>query len=77
MCIRDSAFTPARVGFAKLLAGQAAISLENAGLYADLQRENAERKEAEAAVRASREQLRAIIDNSMALIFLKLSLIHI
>ncbi len=41
-------FTPARLTVLRLLASQAAISLENARLYADLQRENLERKHAEA-----------------------------
>jgi GAF domain-containing protein len=36
-------FTSARFAVLNLLASQAAISLENARLYADLQKENAER----------------------------------
>jgi PAS domain S-box-containing protein len=48
-------FTPARIGVLKLLASQAAISLENADLYSDLQR-------SEAAIRASEKNLRLIID---------------
>ena len=40
-------FTSARFAVLNLLASQAAISLENARLYADLQKENAERKRAE------------------------------
>jgi len=35
-------------------AAQAAISLENAGLYTDLQQENSERKRAEEALRRRR-----------------------
>jgi PAS domain S-box-containing protein len=48
-------FTPARISVLKLLASQAAISLENASLYSDLQR-------SEAAIRASEKSLRLIID---------------
>jgi predicted ATPase/signal transduction histidine kinase len=44
-------FTPARSAVLKLLASQAAISLENAYLYTDLQQENTARKHAEEAQR--------------------------
>ena len=37
--LTPGAFTPDRVTVLQLLASQAAISLENAGLYSDLQRE--------------------------------------
>ena len=47
------AFTSDRVAVLELLASQAAISLENAGLYADLERENLERKRAEDELRRS------------------------
>src|SRR5271157_2039139 len=40
-------FTPKRLAMLELLASQAAISLENAGLYAHLQQENIIRKRAE------------------------------
>src|SRR6202011_6107474 len=40
-------FTAKRLAMLELLASQAAISLENAGLYADLQQENIIRKRAE------------------------------
>jgi signal transduction histidine kinase len=46
-------FTPARMAVLKLLASQAAISLENACLYTDLQQENSERQRAEEALRQS------------------------
>ena len=65
------AFTPERVTVLELLASQAAISLENATLYRDLQQENSERKQAEAAVRASQALLQSIIDNSTAVIYVK------
>src|SRR5271157_3436234 len=46
-------FTPARLSVLKLLASQAAISLENAHLYTDLREENSERKRAEEQLQAS------------------------
>ncbi len=49
-------FTPARIAVLNLLASQAAISLENARLYADLQKENAERRQSEEALRRSEER---------------------
>ena len=51
------AFTPARIAVLKLLASQAAISLENAQLYAKLIAENKERQRAEDALRASEASL--------------------
>ena len=47
------AFTSERVAVLELLASQAAISLENARLYADLERENLERKRVEEELRRS------------------------
>jgi PAS domain S-box-containing protein len=47
------AFTSDRVAVLELLASQAAISLENARLYADLERENLERKRAQDELRRS------------------------
>jgi PAS domain S-box-containing protein len=47
------AFTPGRIAVLKLLASQAAISLENAALYFDLQRENTDRKRAQGELRRS------------------------
>jgi predicted ATPase/signal transduction histidine kinase len=46
-------FTPNRLAMLEMLASQAAISLENAGLYADLQQENIVRKRAEEELRRS------------------------
>ncbi len=46
-------FTSARLGVLNLLASQAAISLENAQLYADLRLENSVRKRAEDGLRRS------------------------
>jgi len=67
----DNAFTPDRLTMLELLAGQMAISLENAQLYTDLRRENAERQQAEAALRESQALLQSVIDNSAASIFVK------
>ena len=46
-------FTSGRASVLKLLASRAAISLENARLYADLERENAERRRVEEELRRS------------------------
>lgn len=78
-------FTPSQLAVLELLASQAAISLENARLYADLQRENSDRKRTEeelqrseaylvrtnAALRESQGFLQQILDNSTALIYVK------
>jgi PAS domain S-box-containing protein len=56
-------FAPARIAVLKLLASQAAISLENARLYHDLaEREAKFRRLVEA--RTAEDELRAIIDNA-------------
>jgi predicted ATPase/signal transduction histidine kinase len=52
------AFTPERIAVLELLASQAAISLEHAQLYADLQQENIERQRAEDELRRSEASLR-------------------
>ncbi|MGD0492039.1 MAG: AAA family ATPase [Steroidobacteraceae bacterium] len=46
-------FTPARSAVLRLIASQAAISLENARLYTDVEQENSERRRAEHALRRS------------------------
>jgi predicted ATPase/signal transduction histidine kinase/GAF domain-containing protein/ActR/RegA family two-component response regulator len=51
------AFTPSRSAVLKLIASQAAISLENARLYTELKQENAERRRAEDALRRSETYL--------------------
>jgi PAS domain S-box-containing protein len=51
-------FTPARTSLLKLLASQAAISLENARLYADLINENRDRRKVEEALRESEQRFR-------------------
>ncbi|HTN82797.1 MAG TPA: ATP-binding protein, partial [Sorangium sp.] len=58
------AFTPERLTVLELLSAQAAISIANATLYADLLQEKQ-------AVRDSKELLQSIIDNSTAVIYLK------
>lgn len=50
-------FTSNRTAVLELLAGQAAISLENARLYAELTEENTRRKAIEAALRTSKATL--------------------
>ena len=49
-------FTPARNAVLRLIASQAAISLENANLYTNLKHENAERLRAEEAQRAQEQE---------------------
>ena len=53
------AFTPDRVAVLKMLASQAAISLENARLYSDLQQENSDRERVEEELRRSEAYLQA------------------
>jgi PAS domain S-box-containing protein len=67
----SDAFSPDRLAVLELLAGQAAISLENARLYGELKHENRERELAEAALRKSQSLLQAVIDASTALIYVK------
>src|SRR5260221_983187 len=59
-------FTRDRLAVLELLASQAAISLENARLYADLRQENSDRTKAEEALRASEERWRRLFENSSA-----------
>jgi PAS domain S-box-containing protein len=64
-------FTPGRLAVLELLGSQAAISLENARLYAEVIRENRDRKQAEEALRASEQRSQDIVDNTTAVIFVK------
>ena len=59
-------FTPDRLAVLKLLASQAAISLENATLYSEIWDENSQRITAEEALRASEERWRRLFENSSA-----------
>jgi GAF domain-containing protein len=52
-CLTAGAFTSDRIAVLQLLASQAAISLEHAQLYADLQQENIERRRAQDELRRS------------------------
>ncbi|WP_437522042.1 AAA family ATPase [Sorangium sp. So ce726] len=65
------AFTPGRLSVLELLASQSAISLENAMLYAEVERENAERRRAEQALKTNQATLQAIVDNSATAIYVK------
>jgi PAS domain S-box-containing protein len=55
--LTTGAFTSSRIAVLELLAAQAAVSLEHALLYADLQRENTERKRAQEELRRSKNFL--------------------
>jgi PAS domain S-box-containing protein len=59
------AFTSERLTVLELLASQAAISLENALLYADLQQENSERKRAEEALREREGRIRRLVESNI------------
>ena len=59
------AFTPERVTVLELLASQAAISLENALLYTDLQQENSQRKRVEATLREREARIRRLVESNI------------
>ncbi len=69
--LTDGAFTANRLKVVRILSAQAAISLQNAGLYDVLQREIAERIETQKELTKNKEQLQSIIDNSAAVIYIK------
>jgi PAS domain S-box-containing protein len=62
-------FTHNACSVLELLASQAAISVQNAVLYAQLQQENIERKRAEEAVCASEERFRTVVETSPIIVF--------
>jgi PAS domain S-box-containing protein len=64
-------FEAADVRLAAELGRRAAMALDSARLYADLQRENAERRQAEAARGTTEARLRGIVENAPALIYVK------
>jgi PAS domain S-box-containing protein len=55
-------FNPRRIALLEFLTNQAAISLEHAKLYADLARENTERRRAEQVLRKSEERMRRLVE---------------
>jgi PAS domain S-box-containing protein len=59
------AFTAERLAVLELLAAQAAISLENALLYTDLQQENSERKRAETNLREREARIRRLVESNI------------
>jgi PAS domain S-box-containing protein len=63
------AFTSERLTVLELLASQAAISLENALLYADLQQENSDRKRAEEALREREGRIRRLVESNIIGVF--------
>jgi len=63
------AFPPGRVKVLELLASQAAISLENALLFTALQKENSERKRAEAALRERNSRIRRLVESNIIGVF--------
>ncbi|WP_437821294.1 AAA family ATPase [Sorangium sp. So ce1078] len=64
--LTSGAFTPERALTLDLLASQAASSLEHARLYAELSRENAERRRAEEALRELNSELELRIQHRTA-----------
>ena len=63
------AFTSDRVAVLEMLASQAAISLENARLYADLRQENSDRKRAEKALREREARIRRLVESNIIGVF--------
>ena len=63
------AFPPSRMGLLGILASQAAISVQNALLYADLVVEVAKHKQAEAELSEAEAQYRAVFENAADGIF--------
>jgi signal transduction histidine kinase/CheY-like chemotaxis protein len=62
-------FTPARCSVLDLLSSQAAISLQNARLYTELQQEDSERRRAQEALRQSEERYALAVAGSTEGIF--------
>jgi PAS domain S-box-containing protein len=64
--LASGVFTTKRLAMVELLASQAAISLDHARLYADLIKENNDRRKAEEALRASEERWSLLAENTSA-----------
>ncbi|MGE3609436.1 MAG: AAA family ATPase [Bacteriovoracaceae bacterium] len=69
--IARGVFSQERLNILKLIASQAAISLQNAQYYRNLIQENLQRKKVEEALRSNQEQLQSIIDSATSLIYVK------
>ena len=67
--LASHAFTPGRIKVLELLASQAAISLENALLFTALQKENSERKRAEAALQERNSRIRRLVESNIIGVF--------
>ncbi|WP_181969949.1 ATP-binding protein [Paraburkholderia sp. DHOC27] len=63
------AFTSGHIAVLDLVASQAAISLENALLFADVQRENSERKAAEEELREREARIRRLVESNIIGLF--------
>ena len=64
-----SRLTAARRDLLNVIASQAAISLENAGLYSDLAAENRERRRAEEALRQSLSRVQRLVESNIMGVF--------
>lgn len=62
--LTTNAFTPDRLELLKALSSQAAITMENAALYADLEKTIREVKQAEETLRESEAKYRRIVDTA-------------
>lgn len=63
--LTPSAFTADRIAMLEILACQSAISLENARLYTELQKENGERERVEVALREREARIRRLVDSNI------------
>jgi PAS domain S-box-containing protein len=67
--LTTGAFTPETLSVLRLLATQAAISLQNALLYADLRQENSERQRAEETLREREARFRRLVESNIIGVF--------